>query len=229
MACESMMDMLAEKAGIDPFEFRFRNIARNQAETNSSSYPYRTYPMEAIMLRMRPLYDQAVSGAKAADTPGRRRGVGLAWGGYASSIGNFDVATVALELMPDGIVRFTAVAPSGKAMPAFAAGNVGPNRHAIPGRKGGAAAFRHLANHAAYLVADNLPRRHPRIPMPQYPQVGPADGAGLDARQCLSGPQIRNGALPQIHAARRFPGNNPSRFSHAPLPMPYNFSHDKKL
>jgi aldehyde oxidoreductase len=102
MPCESMIDMLAEKAGIDPFEFRFRNIARNRSETNSSSYPYRTYTMEAIMERMRPLYDQAAAEAKSADTPERRRGVGLSWGGYASSVGNFDVCTVALELMPDG-------------------------------------------------------------------------------------------------------------------------------
>jgi aldehyde oxidoreductase len=105
LVCESMMDMLAEKAGIDPFAFRFKNIARSRSETNSSGYPYRGYPMEAIMLKMRPLYEQAVAEAKAADTPEKRRGVGLSWGGYASSVGNFDVATIALELMPDGKIN----------------------------------------------------------------------------------------------------------------------------
>jgi aldehyde oxidoreductase len=103
-ACEAIIDMLAEKAGIDPFEFRYRNIARG-SETNSSNYPYRSYPMEAIMDKMRPLYEKAVAEAKAADTPEKRRGVGLSWGGYSSSVGNFDVAEVALELNPDGSIN----------------------------------------------------------------------------------------------------------------------------
>jgi aldehyde oxidoreductase len=99
--CEGIMDILAKKAGIDPFEFRWRNIARS-GETNTSNYPYRSYPMEQIMEVMRPYYERAVEEAGAADTPEKRRGVGLAWGGYASSIGPTDQCTVALELNPDG-------------------------------------------------------------------------------------------------------------------------------
>ncbi|MDR1028894.1 MAG: molybdopterin-dependent oxidoreductase, partial [Clostridiales Family XIII bacterium] len=102
--CEAMMDILAEKAGIDPFEFRFRNIARDRTQTNSSSYPYRSYPMETIMETMRPFYNRAAADAKEADTPEKRRGIGLSWGRYSSSVGNFDVASVALELNPDGTI-----------------------------------------------------------------------------------------------------------------------------
>ncbi|MCL2167431.1 MAG: molybdopterin-dependent oxidoreductase, partial [Clostridiales bacterium] len=100
-AGEAMMDMLAEKAGIDPFEFRWRNIART-GETNINSYPFYEYPMEEMMNIMRPLYEKAVAEAKAADTPALRRGVGLAWGGYNVSSGPADSAKVAIELNPDG-------------------------------------------------------------------------------------------------------------------------------
>jgi aldehyde oxidoreductase len=97
-----MMDMLAEKAGIDPFEIRWRNIAR-PGDTNINSYPYRQYPMEEIMEKMRPHYDRAIKEAQEKDSPELRRGVGLAWGGFnvTRAGGYADNATVALELNPD--------------------------------------------------------------------------------------------------------------------------------
>jgi aldehyde oxidoreductase len=99
---EALMDMLAEKAGIDPFEFRWRNIAR-PGDTNINSYPYRVYPMEEIMQKMKPHYERAMKEAQEKDTPEVRRGIGLAWGGFnvtrASSYA--DNATVALELNSD--------------------------------------------------------------------------------------------------------------------------------
>lgn len=98
---EALMDMLAEKAGIDPFEFRWRNIAR-EGQTNNNSYPYRQYPMEEMMKLMKPHYDRAVAEAKAADTPGKRRGVGLSWGGFNVTEGVTDSSSVAIELNPDG-------------------------------------------------------------------------------------------------------------------------------
>ena len=100
-AGEAIVDMLAEKAGIDPFEFRWRNIAR-EGELNINSYPFYEYPMEDMMTKLRPLYEKALAEAKAADTPEVRRGVGIAWGGYNVSSGPADVAEVAIELMPDG-------------------------------------------------------------------------------------------------------------------------------
>jgi aldehyde oxidoreductase len=99
---EALMDMLAEKAGINPFEFRWRNIAR-PGDTNINSYPYRVYPMEEIMQKMKPHYDRAMKEAQEKDTLEVRRGIGLAWGGFnvtrASSYA--DNATVALELNSD--------------------------------------------------------------------------------------------------------------------------------
>lgn len=100
---EALMDMLAEKAGIDPFEFRWRNIARS-GDTNINSYPFRQYPMEEMMKIMRPIYEKAVQEAKAADTPEKRRGVGISWGGFNVTEGGTDSASVALELGPDNMI-----------------------------------------------------------------------------------------------------------------------------
>jgi len=101
---ESLIDMLAEKAGIDPFEFRWRNIAR-KGDTTLNSMEFLQYPMEEMMTIMKPLYEKAVAEAKAADTPAKRRGVGLAWGGYNVGAGPEDQASVAIELTGDN--KFT--------------------------------------------------------------------------------------------------------------------------
>jgi len=97
---ESLVDMLAEKAGIDPFEFRLLNIA-HPGDTNTNSYPFHEYPMEEMMEKMSPLYEKAVAEAKAADIPEVHRGVGIAWGGYNVSSSSVDNCTVALELNSD--------------------------------------------------------------------------------------------------------------------------------
>jgi len=100
-ASESLMDMMAEKIGLDPFEFRWRNIAR-PGDLNINSYPFVNYPMEKIMETMKPIYEKAVARAKAEDTPEKRRGVGLAWGGYNVTEGTADQCTLAIELREDG-------------------------------------------------------------------------------------------------------------------------------
>lgn len=100
---EALMDMLAEKAGIDPFEFRYINIAR-EGQDNINSTLFRQYPMEEMMNIMRPIYQKAVADAIANDTPEKRRGVGIAWGGFNVTEGNTDKAAVRLELNPDNTV-----------------------------------------------------------------------------------------------------------------------------
>ncbi len=100
-ASEAIMDMMAEKIGMDPFEFRWVNIAR-PGDLNINQYPFVEYPMEKIMETMKPIYEKAVAEAKAADTPEKRRGVGLAWGGYNVTEGTADQCTIAIELREDG-------------------------------------------------------------------------------------------------------------------------------
>ncbi len=98
---ESLVDMLAAKIGMDPFDFRYANIAR-PGDTNLNSYPFKQYPMQEIMDAMRPLYQAAKERARVESTPDKPRGVGLAWSGFNVTIGAFDRAQIALELMPDG-------------------------------------------------------------------------------------------------------------------------------
>lgn len=100
-AGEALIDMMAEKLGMDAFEFRYKNIART-GQTNLNSVEFLQYPMEEMMDKMKPLYDKAVAEAKAKDTPEKRRGVGLAWGGYNVGLGSDDFANVAIELVGDG-------------------------------------------------------------------------------------------------------------------------------
>ena len=100
---EALMDMLADQMGIDRFEFRYKNIAR-QGDTNINSAPYRDYPMEKLMDMIKPHYEKAVSEAKAKSTDKKKRGVGLVCGGFACTLSPHDHSEVALELHEDGTV-----------------------------------------------------------------------------------------------------------------------------
>ena len=99
---EALVDKLAIECGMDPFEFRYLNIARPN-ETCNTSTTYKIYPMEEMMDTLRPLYYEAVAKARAESTDKVKRGVGLICGGYTSGM-NGDRSSVELELMPDGSV-----------------------------------------------------------------------------------------------------------------------------
>jgi len=99
---EQLVDMLARKMGMDPFEFRYRNVAR-EGDLCPTSVPYREYPMREMMDAMRPVYQAARDKARAESTPERLRGVGIAWGGYHVSKCP-DHSEVDLELNDDGTV-----------------------------------------------------------------------------------------------------------------------------
>jgi len=98
---EALIDMLAEEAGIDPFDFRYRNIA-GPGDENLNQREFLQYPMQEMMDRLKPLYDEAVKKAGKEDSPEIRKGVGLAWGGYNVGLGGLDEASVAIELAEDG-------------------------------------------------------------------------------------------------------------------------------
>jgi aldehyde oxidoreductase len=100
---ESLIDLLAEKAGIDPLEFRYINVGR-PGDTGSTSYPYREISTAELIDWMRPRYQQALAKAKATSSQEKRCGVGVAIGGYNCSCGDMDSAGCKLELLPDGTV-----------------------------------------------------------------------------------------------------------------------------
>jgi aldehyde oxidoreductase len=97
---ESAIDMMAEKVGMDPFDFRYLNVAR-PGELCSTGVEYNDYPFVEMMDMMRPKYDAAKARAKANTSDAVKHGVGIAWGGYV--LGDpIDNAQVALEILPDG-------------------------------------------------------------------------------------------------------------------------------
>ena len=98
--------MLAEKIGMDPFDIRYINVAR-EGDLNVNQKPFREYPMEGMMDRLKPIYEEAKEQVAEwnKDHEDVKKGVGIAWGGYNVGLGGIDEAHVAIELMPDGTFR----------------------------------------------------------------------------------------------------------------------------
>ncbi len=104
LASEQLVDMLAEKMGMDPFDMRYANIAK-EGDLCTNSVPYRAYPMQEMMDKLRPFYTEACARANKQNTDTHRYGVGLAWGGY--HVGKSpDHSEVDLELNQDGSVTY---------------------------------------------------------------------------------------------------------------------------
>lgn len=97
---EALIDMAAEKAGIDPWEFRYINAAR-PGDTTMNSRPYKEYVYPKMLEMIKPAYDQYKAEAEKARAEGRHVGVGLSLGGFLCTIGMFDSADVAIEFNPD--------------------------------------------------------------------------------------------------------------------------------
>lgn len=101
---EQIVDMLAEKIGMDAFEIRYKNLAK-QGDLSTNSVPYYAYPMRAMMDMLRPLYDEALIRVKEKSTKEKPCGLGLAWGGY--HVGKpTDRSEVDLELNCDGGINY---------------------------------------------------------------------------------------------------------------------------
>ena len=114
-ALESAMDMLAEKMGIDPLEFRLMNILK-PGEPKSTGRAAEQWPLPELMEAIRPRYNRARNEASEFNRKGGtvKRGVGLGTGSFGIG-GPGDTATVAVELDPDGgLTVFGAAADPGE-------------------------------------------------------------------------------------------------------------------
>ncbi len=100
---EVLIDMLAEKIGADPWEFRYKNVHR-PGSTMPCGCKMDVYPLPALMEMMKPKYGAALTRAKKETTPGRRRGVGIAIGLYNVALDTADTAHSDIALNPDGTV-----------------------------------------------------------------------------------------------------------------------------
>lgn len=103
MASESLMDILAEKAGMDSLEFRYINVYR-PGDTMPTGCELDVHPLPKLIEMMRPKYKAALERAKKETTPEKKRGVGVSVGMYDSSFEANDFAMIDLELNPDGTI-----------------------------------------------------------------------------------------------------------------------------
>lgn len=97
---EALIDMAAEKAGIDAWQFRYINAAR-PGDTTMNSRPYKEYLYPKMLEMIKPYYDDYKAQAEKGKAEGRNMGVGISLGGFLCTIGAFDRADMAIELMPD--------------------------------------------------------------------------------------------------------------------------------
>ena len=102
-ALECTVDMLAEKLGIDPLEFRKRNSLATGQTKATSHMVTDVWPFPELCDAIRPAYEQAKQRCATYRSGPIRRGVGL--GAAAFGIGRpGDKGTLAVELDPDDCV-----------------------------------------------------------------------------------------------------------------------------
>jgi len=112
-ALESAMDMLAKKLGLDPFEFRLKNILV-PGQSVSTGAIVEEWPFQGLWEDLRPHYERARKEAAAFKNGPIRRGVGLACHSFGIAEPG-DAAMVAVERDPDdGITIYAAAADPGE-------------------------------------------------------------------------------------------------------------------
>jgi len=104
-AGEISIDMLAEKLGMDPLDFREKNIIRT-GDTLPSGQKPEVYPVEAMIARVRPYYEQAKERARNLSTDKVKRGVGVAIGIYNCNDDGPDEAYSNIEFTKDGVTLY---------------------------------------------------------------------------------------------------------------------------
>ncbi len=112
-ALESAMDMLAEKLGMDPLEFRRINSLK-PGQTKSTGQVVDQWPFPELCDAVKPTYERAKKEASAFKEGNIKRGVGL--GAHSFGISSpGDQAILSVELDPDdGITIYAAVADPGE-------------------------------------------------------------------------------------------------------------------
>ncbi len=107
-ALECAMDMLADKLGMDPFEFRLKN-SLEVGGTKSTGQAVTEWPFPGVMEKIRSHYERAVAEAREASTDTVLRGVGIGTGAFGIG-GPNDAAVAAVELDDDGGLSIYAAA-----------------------------------------------------------------------------------------------------------------------
>ncbi len=102
-ASEVLMDELAEKLGLDPWELRYKNVYRPGSKSPSGQDP-EVYSLPQMLEILRPKYDEARVKAQRGSTAEVKRGVGLSIGVYGCGLDGPDGSEAWMELNPDNTV-----------------------------------------------------------------------------------------------------------------------------
>ncbi|MFV0361886.1 MAG: molybdopterin-dependent aldehyde oxidoreductase [Suipraeoptans sp.] len=102
---EVLVDIAAEACGLDPFEFRYKNVYREGATTITGQVP-EVFSLPEMMDKLKPHYYEAVSGCKEknANSDRFKYGVGLSLGIYGCGLDGVDASEAFVELLPDNKV-----------------------------------------------------------------------------------------------------------------------------
>lgn len=112
-ALECSMDMLAEKLGVDPFDFRLLNSLQ-PGQSKSSGHVPTEWPFPQIMEAIRPHYERALRDAKTHRDGRVKWGVGLGAGAHGVGMtAEGAVAAVALDA-DGGVTVYAAAADPGE-------------------------------------------------------------------------------------------------------------------
>ncbi len=103
-ASETLIDMMAEKIGVDPLEYRYQNVYREGSTTPTGCAPDVIAFPKAIDT-MRPLYQEAKDRASAKNAKGGniKYGVGISLNMYGCGLDGADSSEVWIELTPNGV------------------------------------------------------------------------------------------------------------------------------
>lgn len=102
-ASEVLMDMLAEKLKMDPFDLRLKNVYRQGSTTPTGQVPD-SYSLPKMFEKLKPKYEAAKAKAKQLTCDTEKYGVGLSVGVYGCGLDGPDGSEAKVCLNPDGSV-----------------------------------------------------------------------------------------------------------------------------
>ena len=107
LASEIAVDMLAEKMGEDPFEFRYKNLYNENSTTPTGQKPD-VLVLAKLFDMIRPKYQEAKKRCAQLSTPEKKRGVGLSLGIYGCGLDGPDSSEARVEMTPEGVTVYNA-------------------------------------------------------------------------------------------------------------------------
>lgn len=101
---EVLIDELAEKIGMDPWELRYKNVYREGSTTPSGCAPD-VIAFPGLLEKIKPYYDKAKEAAKAknAVSEDKKYGAGISLLVYGSGLDGADSSEAWVEITPEGI------------------------------------------------------------------------------------------------------------------------------